>query len=158
MNTPIKFELAKLLKEKLFSWECENFYKKGKHDKKFYLSTGIEYDSDKNLIWDWNLHGGKSGMLTKIIPYPNEDSAIYYSAPTIAEIVMWLYEKHEIWIQVKPGGKLETWDFIVQKKDNTFAVSYFEIKQHKPFFNSPTEAYEEGIKYVLNNMNKKSKS
>ena len=70
----------------------------------------------------------------------------------IMQIIMWLYEKHGIWIQVKPGGKLETWDFITQKKDNTFAVPYFEIKQHKPFFNSPTEAYEAAIKYTLNNL------
>jgi hypothetical protein len=73
-------------------------------------------------------------------------------SPTISDVIMWIYEKHEIWIQVKPGGKLETWDFIVQKKDNTFAVSYFEIKQHKPFFNSPTEAYEAAIEYTLNNL------
>lgn len=72
--------------------------------------------------------------------------------PTIADVCMWLYEKHEIWIQVKPGGKLETWDFIVQKKDNTFVVSYFEIKQHKPFFNSPTEAYEAAIEYAINKL------
>jgi hypothetical protein len=69
---PVSFELAKLLKGKGFSWECSQFYCKTKNNKKFYLTTGTEYESDRDCIWDWNLNGGKSGNLTKTIPYPND--------------------------------------------------------------------------------------
>ena len=43
MNTEVNFEIAKLLKEKGFSWECRHFYRKSKYDKEFYLTTGTEY-------------------------------------------------------------------------------------------------------------------
>lgn len=133
MNKEVSFPIAKLLKEKGYSWECENFYKKGKYDKKFYLTTGVEYDSDRNCVWDWNLNGGKSGMLSKVIPYPNESTAIYYSAPTISDVVMWLYEKRGIWISVNSID------------DSTIFRHCFSNID----FNSPTEAYEVAIEYTL---------
>lgn len=123
MNTPVSFLLAKLAIQKGFDKECKEYW------------NLIEYSSEwivENRI--------------------NLDSVDFMNAPTISDVVMWLYEKHIIWIQVKPGGRLETWDFIVQKKDNHFAVPFFEIKQHKPYFNSPTEAYEAAIEYTLNNL------
>ena len=104
----------------------------------------------------YNHLGILNGDVTELVKAQiNEEDTTPFqtiAAPTIVEVVMWLYGKHGIWIQVKPGGKLETWDFITQKKDNTFAVPYFEIKQHKPFFNSPTEAYSAAIDYTLNNL------
>lgn len=144
MNKEVSFPIAKLLNEKDYSWECENFYKKGKYDKKFYLTTGVEYDSDRNCIWDWNLNGGKSGMLSKVIPYPNERTAIYYSAPTIAEVVMWLYEKHGIWISVNKeyhNGVLLGFEAIIDSEDGLIDVGTFA---------TPIKAYEEAIKYALN--------
>lgn len=150
MNTSVEFPIAKLLKEKGFSWECRHFYSKSKYDKEFYLKTGTEYESDRDCIWDWNLNGGKSGMLSKIIPYPNDSDAIYYSAPTIAEVVMWLYEKHGIWIDVslnqfsKPKD-LQWMYSIVFTKECTYSHS-------SKSFNSPTEAFEAAIKYTLENL------
>lgn len=140
MNTPVSYPLAKLLKEKRFDLSTERFYPK-----------------PKCKLFGIDEHGRLYPIVNKTQTYFKGKAAVlkeenYYDAPTIADVIMWIYEKHEIWIQVKPGGKLETWDFIVQKKDNTFAVSYFEIKQHKPFFNSPTEAYEAAIEYTLNNL------
>ena len=131
MNTPVSFKLAKLLKEERFNEPIKQRY---------FIAENIDSNSFPFLqkecaLYNWNNY--------------DDFSTSYYSAPTIADAVMWLYEKHGIWIQVKPGGKLESWDYIVQKKDNNFAVPYFEIKQHKPFFNSPTEAYEAAIKYCL---------
>jgi hypothetical protein len=147
MNTPVSFELAKLLKEKGFSWECSQFYCKTKNDKKFYLTTGTEYESDRDCIWDWNLNGGKSGTLTKTIPYPNDTNAIYYSAPTISDVVMWLYEKHGFWCYVYTNGKL--WYPCIQYSSlGDMAVLSGKIG----LFNSPTEAYEAGIEYTLKNL------
>jgi hypothetical protein len=140
MNKPANFEIAKLLKEKGFSWECSHFYSKDKYDREFYLRTGLEYDSDRDCIWDWNLNGGKSGMLSKIIPYPNDDTAIYYSAPTIADVVMWLYEKHGIWISV------------TKYKNYGDDVTYFTPDNERHIYKTPTEAYEARIKHTLENL------
>ena len=143
MNKEVNFETAKILKEKGFSWECRHFYSKNKYDQEFYLRTGLEYDSDRDCIWDWNLNGGKSGMLLKTIPYPNDGTAIYYSAPIIEDVCMWLYEKHEIWI------------YLIPAEDNKKVFKPFFrgeniTDQHlTKFFESPTEAYEAAITYTL---------
>lgn len=145
LNKQVTFSTAKLLKEKGYSWECENFYKKGKYDKKFYLTTGSEYDSDRNCIWDWNLNGGRSGTLSKVIPYPNESTAIYYSAPTISEVVMWLYEKYGMWIySFRHDFDKEFYWSIDTKNEDEFTSD--------DVFNSPTKAYEAAIEYTLNNL------
>lgn len=65
-----------------------------------------------------------------------------FEAPTIAQVVMWLYNKHGIWISV----------------DKTFSDEFFfaittnnehNSKESKDFFNSPKEAYEAAIENVL---------
>lgn len=70
--------------------------------------------------------------------------------PTITEVVMWLYEKLGIWIQPTICS------------DKTFKVGCIELnnyplvehivknKNEQLYFNSPTEAYEAAIEYVLN--------
>lgn len=148
MNTSVSFELAKLLKEKGFSWECSHFYCKSKYDKKFYLTTGTEYESDRDCIWDWNLNGGKSGTLLKTIPYPNDKDAIYYSAPTIAEVVMWLYEKHGIWIYVDTSS-VRKWVYFINLVDNDYFLNSDSTECGELYFNSPTEAYEAAIEHCL---------
>ncbi len=64
MNTPVTFEIAKLLKEKGF-------------------------DNEGDLLYD--------SEFPSLQPTKPD---IYYDAPTISEVVMWLYEKHGIWINV----------------------------------------------------------
>ena len=93
MNTPVKFELAKLLKEKGYPFE--------------FITVGELKEVPLNI-------------------------------PTIAEVVMWLYEKHNIWIEVYFDGHQKNF-YIVQNGE--------EIE-----FNSPTEAYEAAITYCLNNL------
>ena len=73
--------------------------------------------------------------------------------PTIAEVVMWLYEKYGIWIEVSCHTVLD-------EKDDDVDVFYFVIRKLKPvnilysgdFVNSPTEAYEAAILYTLKNL------
>ena len=70
---------------------------------------------------------------------------------TIAEVVMWLYEKHEIWVQVSVSryGKFYC---NVLKKENTKSLNNptsWEMQVQLNDFNSPTEAYEAAIKYTL---------
>lgn len=85
MTAPVKFELAKLLKEK---------------DEIFDVTSTLDY-------------------------------------PTITEVVMWLYEKHGIWISVEQNS------FIGGGK------SSFISNVKRAEYNSPTEAYEAAIEYCL---------
>ena len=67
------------------------------------------------------------------------------SYPTIAEVVMWLYDKHEIWITVTSISQ-ESWQCHMTKKGDRLGKLYFED------FNTPTEAYEAAIEYTLKNL------
>jgi hypothetical protein len=68
-------------------------------------------------------------------------------APTIAEVVMWLYEKHGIWVsvlQMLHNGEKVIW-----------YASYYEQgvgEDIEEYYDSPTEAYEAAINYVLLNL------
>lgn len=82
----------------------------------------------------------------------NEGKNLTYVDITITEVIMWLYEKHGIWIQPTICN------------DKTFRVGCIELKNHplvehivrnkneQLYFNSPTEAYEAAIEYTLNNL------
>lgn len=110
MNTPVSFPIAKLLKEKGF---------------------------DKKVLCCYNIDNGK----LSVAPHhelSNFNAGVHYSAPTIADVVMWLYEKHGIWIEVYFDGFKKNF-YIVQSGE--------EIE-----FNSPTEAYEAAIEYCLINL------
>lgn len=114
MNTPVNFELAKLLKEKGFD-EALTFY--------FDLQ-----DSNKLK---------PIPMSDEINKFHSNRNSLMLSAPTIAEVVMWLYEKHGIWISLTHQHNQFFWSFgSYQTQD----------------FNSPTEAYEAAIEYTLNNL------
>lgn len=122
MNTPVSFELAKLLKEKGFIETCE----------KVYRSDGLLYIP---------MMSGSKLMHSNIL----EDESV--SAPTIAEVCMWLYETHGIWIsvlQMLNNGEKVTW-----------YASYYEKgvgEDIDVYYNSPTKAYEAAIEYTLQNL------
>jgi hypothetical protein len=121
LNTPIKFEIAKLLKEKGINIYSEYRY--------------TDFNGIERLEKD----------VSEIFPY----------APTIAEVVMWLYEKHRIWVWVIP----------FETNTQYYCQSFYKIGQgeeeiiltgkhnHTPSaFDSITEAYEAAITYTLNNL------
>lgn len=73
-------------------------------------------------------------------------------APTIAEVVMWLYEKHGIWIRVTPipySKHLTHWRW--EHMSTNYATRNLRWKKEKDYI-SPTEAYEAAILYTLNNL------
>ena len=75
----------------------------------------------------------------------NEGDLTYVDI-TIAEIVMWLYEKHEYRCYVYTNGKI--WHPCIQHKFGDMAVLSGKIGES----NSPTEAYEAAIEYTLKNL------
>ena len=119
MNTPVNFELAKLLKKKEF---------------------------DGNYFHYWNMvnHSGKWKIDTSIWEYTDD----YIEAPTIAEVVMWLYEKHGVWtvVNVNIMGSWYFEHFDLKEKRNA------QFKPTDTHYDSPTEAYEAAIEYTLKNL------
>ena len=129
MHTPVSFEIAKLLKEKGFDVECCEYY---------YMEDNpntLRESFNKSKKWDFNFKN----------EYLKPCKSI--SAPTITEVVMWLYEKHEIWIWVEKQYNPIYFRPII---DCTTPTS----KTHRPdlYLHSPTEAYEAAIEYILNNL------
>lgn len=76
------------------------------------------------------------------ITYRDKDNV-----PTIAEVVMWLYEKHGIWIVILPE--------LLNGTEIRYYPSVFEQgvgEDVESYFNSPTEAYQKAINYTLTNL------
>ena len=123
MNTPVNFEIAKLLKDSGFDKiSCSGYY----HICEGYTKGYAHCYSDVNT---------------------QKENVVL--APTIAEVVMWLYEKHGIWIEVKsPDYKDMDWYFSIHKPYK-FGNHY---NGEKIYYPSPTEAYEAAIKYTLENL------
>lgn len=140
MNKPVSFELAELLRHKGFDELC-------------YAS--------------WEIKHTKEPTITKSIskPYKNSNHPVRkLIAPTIAEVVMWLYEKHGIWINVDCDCYGELWytKLSIASENNwdNIDLRHEIISATKKFpneHNSPTEAYEAAIEYCLENLVGKSK-
>jgi hypothetical protein len=145
MNTPVSFEIAKLLKEKGFDMPTQRYYEHALTSKKdletnnYTGSFGWE-KGETNLQYGFFRNNGGMADLTN-------ENWYMCSAPIIAEVVMWLYEKHGIWINPQPFVKRDgfvVWLFDIFK-DN------FIIEQLQPSkgVTTPIEAYEAAIKYTL---------
>jgi hypothetical protein len=137
MNTPVNPEIAKLLKEKKFNEPCLSYWK--------------DLNLEGHRFKDWNNETiGDSPM--------HKRNAGYYSAPTISEVVMWLYKEHGIWVEVNFLPNVDKFAFISKplnfKKPKEFS-SYKEYYNatskfiSKEKYNSPTKAYEASIEYAL---------
>ena len=116
----VTLEQAKLLKEKGFNEECTHIYSAMKDQKGLLLEV-----KEKTS----NSYG----------PYT-------LTAPTISEVVMWLYEKYEIWI----------WVSMELGATNTFCwqlTGEHTSSNYKAYFKTPTEAYVDAITYTLTNKN-----
>lgn len=137
MNTPVSFEIAKLLKEKGFD----------KQTKKYYVQVFENtFKLTHHKMWEMDEESG----------FQNTP---HYPAPTISEVVMWLYEKHEIWIEIDLIDNSRGYYFnyvIITSKDRDFndeecfdsAKRIYDEDKH----NSPTEAYKDAISHCLNEL------
>lgn len=140
-NYLVDFEIAKLLKEKGFDEKCKQYYSQALFEgtnadwegvfPKFsvFLCSGFHFNSKENTNNLW----------------------FEYSAPNIFKVIVWLYEKYEIWISVFPYNDEELsqtlWENkIIQIKDN-----YNDCGDYT-FYHSPIECYEAAIKYCLENL------
>lgn len=145
MNTPVKFELAKLLKEKGFDVPVLScYFQKDEVSENYSIINQyeIEYIEDKgNFILIPYNENYRSLYLDKI--NFNGWGDLTFSAPTIAAVVMWLYEKHGIWVSVTLSSGLFWWEVMNnEKKFSPLGSNSY----------SSTEAYEAAIEYTLNNL------
>ena len=116
MNTYVSFEIAKLLKEK-------------------------EFDKRTPMVWLDSL--GKQHLREMHISLLLNNAE--YNAPTIAEVVMWIYEKHGIWVEVNlPLYKGFGYTILKIIYNTTFLHKISDEE-----FETPTEAYTAAINYCL---------
>lgn len=141
MNTPVSFEIAKLAKDKGFSELTEWFYYPTAYNKNG--MPRLIADGSNDDINSTYYDGDSEGMTLNLDNHNfNKD---FYSAPTIAEVIMWLYEKYGIWIWVERYSTLFR-PYAEEIGNERF--SKWEGYKYK----SPTEAYEAAIEYTLNNL------
>ena len=130
MDKLVNFKLAKLLKEKRFNEPCDSWY----------------YN-------DGSYHNNPTKWINSELAETN------YSAPTIAEVVMWVYKKYGIWISAKPYVYGENWFSQIEvaseklwqdldKRHSIITATKKFPSEHKLI----TEAYEAAIEYTLNNL------
>lgn len=96
MSLPV----AKLLKEKGLKLNfCREIFYENPHVEGEYVKT--------DMVHDWELIEGRD----------------WYSAPTIAEVVCWIYDNHKIWIEISLLDNSRGYYFdytIVTSKDRDF--------------------------------------
>jgi hypothetical protein len=153
MNKPVRYTIAKLLKEKGFKESTKaNWYILSKDHSENY-NKGLPVDESKIFF------AKDSYELSNIIEIDEdtEHQVFHFLAvPTIADVVMWLLEKHKIWIWIgcrdlENNGKtifIANGRNIPSTKSNGFVV---DIIPYQPKDN-PSEAYESAIEYTLNNL------
>jgi len=162
MNTPITFELAKLLKEKGFNEPCQAMWQKNQK-----LWNCRKNDTITNFVIDPE----DSLLEFQIANYPQNvslingkyfiQSCVNFTAPTIAQVVMWLYEKHDVWISLIPDS-YSAHRLIMRKMSihlfrytNSLNIQVETLRDYKGdilYFNWPTKAYEAAIEYILKNL------
>jgi hypothetical protein len=140
MTEPVNPELAKLLKEK-----------------------GIKIDTDEVIFYRDEVNNiEKHQIKNRDVLYSYTGMELHptfddneYQTYTIAEVTMWLYEKHGIWIVVNPHkGKNNLGEPFMEFDPEVWSFTN-ECVLHNTgllYFNSPTEAYEAAIEYSLNNL------
>lgn len=129
MNKEVNFEIAKLLKDKEFM--DKNMYGEVRLSQpKFYDNHGVIH-SIKDAFEKTELNLREC-----------------YNAPTIAEVLMWLYEKHGIWIYIMQSTARLGFRCFIQRLKILGEVDF----QNDEKYSSPIEAYESSIKHVLENL------
>ena len=130
MNTNVNHEISLLLKEKGYDKICQAYFK----NESLFNSRVIEQDSD-----NWN---------------GNSYSDCVVSSPTISEVIMWLYEKHGIWISVDKVINVKWannyFDYKIANTDKNKFITQSNIGGVQP--NTPTEDYQDAILHTLKNL------
>ena len=125
------FEVSKLFKEKGFDVTCLHFYTNPR-SKMYGVDENFRFFSIKNTprkLYTCGQHATKN-------------SKNVFFAPTHALAIEWLRINFGIWITITSISQ-ESWQCHITKKGDSLGKLYFED------FNSPQEATDAALKYVL---------
>ena len=120
LTKTVEFPLAKLLREKGFEEKVKSYNQEGK------------------LV-------NVSMTIRRLDP-----EKIYYPAPTIAEVLDWLFEEHAFCIYIKPVLN-EDGDWVYRgyvKKISDFKAKEYQTKSSQ----EPIDSYTSAIEYTLKNL------
>ena len=126
MNKPVSFPLAKLLKDKGFEVKIRPYF------------------FEKSIGSGSYMYNPKGLLELCTMPRVGLENG-WIDAPNISDVIMWLYEKHGIWITVTSISQV-SWQCHMTKKGDSLGKCYLED------FYTPTEAYEAAIEYCLTNL------
>jgi hypothetical protein len=144
MNKAVNKNIAMLLKKQGYNDPTLCYYFEDGEFKQNELGDITESDyGGGSLVENWNnkwltkKNGDRCFGCSKDRGYSET-----FSAPTIIEAVMWIYEKYGIWIAVTQEiGATITYCYLVSGEH------YSAV--HKPYFKTPQEAYSTAIDYIL---------
>lgn len=128
----VKFETAKLLKDKGFDWKVFHFYDGDGHL--------MHREGDCYSLYNWN--------------YPTKDeyASQYCSAPTQQMACRWLREEHGLFIEImcgEDGGNVwYDYDILPVGKDAPIIPESDGLIT----YNEPEEAIEAALQYCLTNL------
>lgn len=130
MNTPVSYKLALLLREGKFdNFTCSGYY---------YLNEGYT--------------NGYKYCYSEV----DKQSEALLLAPTIAEVVMWLYDVHGLWVEcLYCKNWRKSFRFKIHNVKWTHKIGgrgvYYPVDENMNpnYYDSPTKAYEAAIEYVL---------
>lgn len=145
LSKEVSFPIAKLLQEKEISIRSKFFYTENfglcslSEDGEFLYIYCHPETNKFEVFYDCN------GTF---------EEGVRYFAPTVGEVVDWIYENHEVWINVNITryGKFYCNIILKEKCKDLKNPFTWEFMNQLNDFNSPTEAYESAFEYFLNNL------
>jgi hypothetical protein len=130
----VKFETAKLLKEKGFYWDCEHYYK-----------------PNGEIVRTSHTEGSRH--INSSVLYEHQ-----YLAPTQQMACRWLREEHNILVTVAPcevGAGVDDYTYVIYEiQPEDYHFEFIEQGRMQPvaYTMDYEGTLEEGIKHVLTNL------
>jgi len=142
----VSYEVAKLLKEKGFDWECNHYYMENISGDEHYLLPGsIMYGEDYNKRLQQDDLGIHINVSSGKISAPNQQMAC-----------RWLREEHNIHIMPTIGCDVDRTPRIFYGAVIVSFNKNGDICYHNPldenYYNEPEDAVEAALEYVLKNL------
>lgn len=114
------------------------------------MNTEVNYEIAKLLAEKgFPQNNIKYGAISTIGKDDNNDLVFgeTYACPNISQVVMWLYEKHGIWISVDFNPDIDRFFYVLRRR-----LHRIRLNTNVDYFKLPTEAYESAITYILTNL------
>jgi hypothetical protein len=160
MDSIVSLELAKLLQEKKINIEGINVFDLTDNNK----LINFKDEAVKEFVEDCETGYRDKALYYLIDSYKrtdnNTDYGFFMVAPTITEVVMFLYNKHKIWISVNATDdykfqfQISIWSWYEIEKcfrEGNPILGETIFDTHSSNFDTPKDAYEAGINYTLLN-------